>query len=212
MDYEIFCLDGKMWNKIRYKHLRTKYFIRVSVFHSEAVSFTEGEFHWKKHFFRSAFFLVRMTGLDSRHATWLGHSRLWSSTGASFTTAPTSSPDKTRYKTKRTTNFSARSSFLGADDGTWTHMNVHSLVPETSASANSATSAYLVVCAVFTASAWLLRCPKFVAHYSLRQTLTAAPFRFPFTVRRTRSSSKLPIPPHPHIWLFMLLNNLVILS
>ena len=33
----------------------------------------------------------------------------------------------------------------GADDGTWTHMNVHSLVPETSASANSATSAYILL-------------------------------------------------------------------
>ena len=32
--------------------------------------------------------------------------------------------------------------FLGAGDRTWTHMNVHSLEPESSASANSATSAY----------------------------------------------------------------------
>ena len=30
----------------------------------------------------------------------------------------------------------------GADDGTCTHMNLHSLEPESSASANSATSAY----------------------------------------------------------------------
>ena len=33
--------------------------------------------------------------------------------------------------------------FLGADDGTWTHMNLHSLEPESSASANSARSAYV---------------------------------------------------------------------
>ena len=35
--------------------------------------------------------LAPQTGLDSRPAG-LGHSRLWSSTGASFTTAPTSRP------------------------------------------------------------------------------------------------------------------------
>ena len=44
----------------------------------------------KNQIFRSG--LVRETGLDSHRATRFGHSRLWSSTGASFTTAPTSSP------------------------------------------------------------------------------------------------------------------------
>ena len=38
------------------------------------------------------YFLAPQTGLDSRCATQLGHSRLWQSTGLSFTTAPTSSP------------------------------------------------------------------------------------------------------------------------
>ena len=52
--------------KFASKHLRSKYFIRFSVFHSEAISLAEGEFHWKrkdKSFDLSFFFW-------DRHSKW----------------------------------------------------------------------------------------------------------------------------------------------
>ena len=65
--------------------------------------------------------------------------------------------------------------------------------PQTCASADSATLAYLLLTCFYRARAWLLRCPKFHCSLFAHETLTAAPFRSPFIVHRTQSNSMLPI-------------------
>lgn len=56
--------NDKIWSEIRLSHLRSKYFIASATSYPQDISLAAGEFHWKKHFRRSAFF---MAPLNSSH-------------------------------------------------------------------------------------------------------------------------------------------------
>lgn len=47
--------------------MRSKYFIALAISYPQDISLAAGEFHWKKHFRRSAFFMAILAGLEPKN-------------------------------------------------------------------------------------------------------------------------------------------------